>query len=176
MRLACLPLSQRERFHFFVEITTAKKLSLLFMQCDWQEIASVHVCTSSKIGAIPLHEIDLVMRSSTAALQDAAFMGHQHAFPLVEYGLGVYRTHLEALLQLQPQVLLTCLATEQPVVESALRSVLGYAPQARLPVASFTVATEELGLSCVVVTSSSRLNLHAPLRQLILGSGCTIVR
>lgn len=70
-----------------------------------------------------------------AAVKEFMGLGPDLAAPLLEYGLSVYHLHLDILLQLRPDVVLTCLQTahgavlEGELLEAALLSALGYAPR-----------------------------------------------
>ena len=70
-----------------------------------------------------------------AAVQEMAQLGPALAVPLLEYALSVYHLHVDLLLQLRPDVVLTCLQTAHGAVlsdgllDAALHAVLGYAPR-----------------------------------------------
>lgn len=93
------------------------------------------VLTVSRVGDIPIAEIDAVMTASVAALQEAALLGTKLARPLLELGLSVYHVDSEALQRVKPDVILTCLQTahgsilKDELLNAALLSVLGYAPR-----------------------------------------------
>ncbi|KAI3437865.1 hypothetical protein D9Q98_000311 [Chlorella vulgaris] len=104
-------------------------------ECDAPGLQHLPALTSSRVGNIPVDEIDAVMSASAAAVRELAQLGAALAVPLLEYGLCVYHLHLEQLQQLRPDVVLTCLQAAHGAVlsdgllEAALHSVLGYAPR-----------------------------------------------
>lgn len=104
-------------------------------ECDWPEVAHLPAPTSSRVGAIPVDDIDACMSASAAAVQEMAHLGPALAVPLLEYGLSVYHTHVEQLRSLRPDVILTCLQAAHGAVlsdgllDAALHAVLGYAPR-----------------------------------------------
>lgn len=55
-------------------------------QCDCPEAQGAPACTSSRVGDIPVAEIDAVMSASAAAVQEMALLGPQLAVPLLEFG------------------------------------------------------------------------------------------
>ncbi len=55
-------------------------------QCDWAEATHLPALTSSRVGSIPVDEIDACMSASAAAVQEMAHLGPALAVPLLEYG------------------------------------------------------------------------------------------
>lgn len=104
-------------------------------ECDWQQLASLPVVTDSRVGCIPVSEIDAAFSASVAAVAEMAALGPALAVPLLEYGLSVYHLHTERLTELRPDVILTCLQTAHSAIldgdlqDAALRAVLGYVPR-----------------------------------------------
>ena len=104
-------------------------------QCDWQQIAALPTLTSSRIGDIPVEEIDAIFSSSVAAVKEMAALGPALAMQLIAYGLSVYQLDTDLLAQLQPDLILTCMQTahgaflEGDLRDAALHAVLGYAPR-----------------------------------------------
>lgn len=112
-----------------------KPPSIIYSQCDSEEVASLPVLTSSRLGEIPLNEIDQVFSASVAAVREMEVLGLALAIPLLQYALCVYALDVELLAKLRPDVILTCLQTshsavsESTVLEDALKAVLGYVPR-----------------------------------------------
>ena len=104
-------------------------------QCDWQQIAALPMLTSSRIGDIPVEEIDAIFSSSVAAVKEMAALGPALAMQLIAYGLSVYQLDTDLLAQLRPDLILTCMQTAHGAVlegdlrDAALHAVLGYAPR-----------------------------------------------
>ena len=96
---------------------------------------SLPVLTSSRVGNIPVEEIDAAFSASVAAVQEMTSLGPALAVPLLQYGLSVYHLNTDLLAQLRPDVILTCLQTAHSAVlegelqDAALHAVLGYAPK-----------------------------------------------
>ena len=105
------------------------------MQCDWQQLASLPAVTSSRVGNLPVEEIDAAFSASVAAVQEMTVLGPALAVPLLQYGLCVYHLDTYLLAQLRPDVILTCLQTahssilEGDLRDAALHAVLGYVPR-----------------------------------------------
>lgn len=105
------------------------------MQCDWQQLSSLPVLTSSRVGDIPIEDIDAAFSASVAAVQEMTALGPALAVPLLQYGLTVYHLDTDLLTQLRPDVILTCLQTAHSAVlegelrDAALHAVLGYVPK-----------------------------------------------
>lgn len=108
---------------------------MLYVQCDWPDLASVPALTSSRVGNIPIEEIDAVFSSSVAAVEEMKMLGRGLAVPLLQFGLSVYHLDTELLARLKPDVILTCLQTAHScILEGELRDValydaLGYVPK-----------------------------------------------
>ena len=105
------------------------------LQCDWDEVQVCPVLTSSRVGNIPIEEIDDVFSASVAAVEEMKMMGPGLARMLLEFGLSVYKLDTQLLESLKPDVILTCLQTAHSCVlegelrDIALESVLGYVPK-----------------------------------------------
>ncbi len=103
---------------------------LLYMQCDQAEVQGLPCCTSSRVGDLPVEEIDAVMSASAAAVVEMAMLGPQLAAALLEYGLSVYHLHSQKLAELRPDVIITTLQTshgavlQQDLMHAALATVL----------------------------------------------------
>ena len=97
-------------------------------------MAALPTVTSSRVGNIPIEEIDAAFSASVAAVQELQSLGAQLAVPLLQYGLSVYHLDTDLLAQLRPEVILTCLQTAHSAVlegelrDAALQAVLGYVP------------------------------------------------
>lgn len=111
------------------------KKTALKMQCDAPEVLSVPVITRSRVGNIPVDEIDAVFSASVAAVEEMKTLGAALAMPLLQYALSVYALDVEKLIDLRPDVILTCFQTshsavlETNLLEDALVAVLGYVPR-----------------------------------------------
>ncbi|KAK9830130.1 hypothetical protein WJX72_009923 [[Myrmecia] bisecta] len=103
-------------------------------ECDLPEVASVPICTANKLGDLSNADTDMAMNSSAAALAEAAFMGPGQAIAILEYGLAVYRTQLDMLAELRPDVILTSLQDPEQlrssgVLHAGLQMLLGKEPK-----------------------------------------------
>eukprot|EP00887_Chlorella_sp_A99_P007860 scaffold20.g7860.t1 len=105
-------------------------------ECDAEGTAALPALTSSRVGdKLPVEEIDAVQSASVAALRELQQLGPALAVPLLEFGLSVYHLHLDRLISLRPDVILTCLQDAHGAVLSggllaaALTVTLGYEPR-----------------------------------------------
>jgi len=104
-------------------------------QCDDPAVAHVQIITSSRVGDIPIQEINTVMSSSIAAIQETSILGQSYAIPLLSFGLSVYHTDIQKLIVLKPDLILTCFQTahgsilQGNLLDAAFHAVLGYSPQ-----------------------------------------------
>lgn len=105
------------------------------LQCDWPELAPCPALTSSRLGNIPVEEMNDVFSASVAAIQEMKMLGPGLAIPLLQYGLSVYHLDTERLAQLHPDVIITCLQTAHSCIldgelrDVALQTALGYIPK-----------------------------------------------
>lgn len=103
-------------------------------ECDWQEVKNIPVITEDKLGPMSTSDLDMAMTASTSALAQAAVWGPPQPHLLLEQGLAVYKTNLEKLTELKPNVILTQLqdvggAVQLEVYMEAARQLLGYSPK-----------------------------------------------
>lgn len=104
-------------------------------QCDNQHVADVPVVTSSHVGTLPIDEIDAACTSSLGALQELKILGPSYALPLLQLGLSVYNLDTDLLIDLKPDIIMTCrqiahsAMLDGKLCEIALESVLGYVPK-----------------------------------------------
>jgi iron complex transport system substrate-binding protein len=93
------------------------------------------ILTASRLGDIPIDDIQLAFSSSTAAVQEFTTLCQPLAVPLLQYGLSAYQLDIETLQDIKPDVILTCLQTahscilEGELADMAFQSVLGYCPR-----------------------------------------------
>mmetsp|Transcript_5771 Transcript_5771/g.16195 ORF Transcript_5771/g.16195 Transcript_5771/m.16195 type:complete len:343 (+) Transcript_5771:172-1200(+) len=91
--------------------------------------------TQSRIGDIPIDDIELAFNSSVAAIDEFMALRQPLAIPLIQFGLSAYELDLDELCRIKPDVILTCLQTahscilEGELAAYAFESVLGYVPR-----------------------------------------------
>ncbi|KAK3283423.1 hypothetical protein CYMTET_8879 [Cymbomonas tetramitiformis] len=101
-------------------------------ECEGLSTHHAEICTSSKIDEViqSSEDIDAAHGSVSSALWSGVFDRSLPPEILIEWGLGVYRTNVEALRSLRPDIVLTQvqLANDPDAktkMEAALRSFLG---------------------------------------------------
>ncbi|KAG2438599.1 hypothetical protein HXX76_005149 [Chlamydomonas incerta] len=100
-------------------------------ECDWPELQSLPACTSNKLGDMPPAEVDQAMGACSSAMPTLAWAGATPA--LLEMGLSPYRTDLDLVARLKPDVILTQMQGLGPELSpdhylAALEALLGYRP------------------------------------------------
>ncbi len=91
--------------------------------------------TCSRVGEIPVGDIEAAFSSSLAALEEFSHLSEPLAVPLLQFGLSPYQLDVDALVELRPDVILTCLQTahscilEGALAVEAFERVLGYVPE-----------------------------------------------
>ncbi|PNW81932.1 hypothetical protein CHLRE_06g266800v5 [Chlamydomonas reinhardtii] len=100
-------------------------------ECDWPELQSLPACTSNKLGDMPPAEVDQAMGACSSAMPTLGWAGATPA--LLEMGLSPYRTDLDLLARLKPDVILTQMQGLGPELSpdhylAALEALLGYRP------------------------------------------------
>jgi iron complex transport system substrate-binding protein len=108
-------------------------------ECDAQGILHVSVCTESKLGdstELSSVEVDAAAAATTAGLWEATCVAgaQTRERASLEWGLSVYRTRLETLRSLRPDVVLTqvqCSSGALSIDDAlhALNKLLGFAPK-----------------------------------------------
>jgi len=77
-------------------------------ECDHAEVAGARVVTSDKLGGGADRDVDMAMRGQASHLRGlGAASGAAAVLPWLELNLGVYRTDVEALVGLGPDIVLT---------------------------------------------------------------------
>ena len=91
--------------------------------------------TSSRLGDIPIEDIQLAFNSSLTALMEFTHLSKPLAVPLLQFGLSAYEIDISELQRIKPDVIITCLQTahscilEGELATHAFESVLGYVPK-----------------------------------------------
>jgi len=91
--------------------------------------------TCSRVGEIPIGDIEAAFNSSLAALEEFSHLSEPLAVPLLQFGLSPYQLDIDALVEIRPDVILTCLQTahscilEGALAVEAFERVLGYVPE-----------------------------------------------
>ncbi|GLI66508.1 hypothetical protein VaNZ11_010341, partial [Volvox africanus] len=100
-------------------------------ECDWPELQTLLIVTSDKLGEMPPAELDAAMAACGSALPTLGWCGGGIA--LLDQGLSPYRTDVEQLMVLRPDVILTQMQGLGPDLtpdhyQSSLEQLLGYRP------------------------------------------------
>ena len=109
-------------------------------ECDLPDTTTVSSggtvrLTQSRIGDIPIDDIELAFNSSVAAIDEFMTLRQPLAIPLIQFGLSAYELDIDELCRIKPDVILTCLQTahscilEGELATYAFESVLGYVPR-----------------------------------------------
>ncbi|GIL67589.1 hypothetical protein Vafri_20953 [Volvox africanus] len=92
-------------------------------ECDWTELQTLPIVTSDKLGDMPPADLDAAMAACGGALPTLGWCGGGIA--LLDQGLSPYRTDVEQLVMLRPDVILT----QMQVASSTPRGSMGVVPE-----------------------------------------------
>ncbi|GLC37461.1 hypothetical protein PLESTB_001856700 [Pleodorina starrii] len=100
-------------------------------ECDWPELQRLPAITSDKLGPMQPADLDAAMSACSGALPTLGWCGGGAA--LLDQGLSPYRTDVERLAELRPDVILTQMQGLGPDLSPdhflvALEQLLGYRP------------------------------------------------
>ncbi|GIL85545.1 hypothetical protein Vretimale_13375 [Volvox reticuliferus] len=138
-------------------------------ECDWPELQALPIVTSDKLGEMPPAELDAAMAACGGALPTLGWCGGGIA--LLDQGLSPYRTDVEKLVALRPDVILTQmqglgLDLTPDHYWSPLEQLLGYRPTVVQ-----LAATEMEGVWRDMRSISEALKLDREGRDKICGGG-----